>query len=52
MCGIAGFIDLKGAFEEAVLRRAIEPMMAALEHRGPDDGGLFVDREAGFGLGF
>ena len=26
--------------------------MAALEHRGPDDGGLFVDREAGFGLGF
>ncbi|MBE88964.1 MAG: asparagine synthase (glutamine-hydrolyzing) [Rhodospirillaceae bacterium] len=52
MCGIAGYIDLKGAFEEAVLRRAIEPMMAALVHRGPDDGGFFIDREVGFGLGF
>ena len=52
MCGIAGYIDLKGDFKEVVLRRAIEPMMATLTHRGPDDDGLFVDRETGFGLGF
>lgn len=43
MCGIAGFL---GAFDPSLL-----PMMgAALAHRGPDDGGLHFDGEAGIGF--
>jgi asparagine synthase (glutamine-hydrolysing) len=39
MCGIAGF-TAPGREAEAVLAR----MTRALAHRGPDDGGVFVDR--------
>lgn len=49
MCGIAGFLDSSqvGAESEAALSR----MTGALVRRGPDDLGLWVDREAGVGLG-
>lgn len=50
MCGIAGFLA-PGGFErteaEAILRR----MTDSLIHRGPDDSGLWVDRDAGAALG-
>ena len=46
MCGIAGILSLDPP-EPALLRR----MTDAIEHRGPDDEGVWVDRESGIGLG-
>ena len=41
ICGSAGFVD----------RDALGRMTGALVHRGPDDGGVYVDAAAGIGLG-
>lgn len=41
ICGTAGFVD----------REALGQMTDALVHRGPDDGGVYVDAAAGIGLG-
>lgn len=41
ICGSAGFVD----------REALGRMTEALVHRGPDDGGVYVDAAAGIGLG-
>lgn len=46
MCGIAGFIHP----QTADLEKACREMANALLHRGPDDGGLWVEREIGLGL--
>ncbi|MEA3000644.1 MAG: hypothetical protein QOK17_2477 [Sphingomonadales bacterium] len=46
MCGIAGLLSTRAVSEERV-RRLIEP----IRHRGPDDEGVWVDAEAGVGLG-
>src|SRR5215203_3617485 len=46
MCGIAGILSLEPP-EPALLRR----MTDAIEHRGPDDEGVWVDRDSGVGLG-
>lgn len=48
MCGLAGYIDLRGAqrIEQAVLAR----MTAKLVHRGPDSDGYFVDENVGLGF--
>jgi len=47
MCGIIGKIDFsKRAIQEKTLRK----MMQTIEHRGPDDNGVFLDD--GVGLGF
>ncbi len=45
MCGIAGIVSFAGAVE----RSRVTAMAGALEHRGPDDEGVFV--EGGVGLG-
>src|SRR5687767_13893417 len=45
MCGIAGIIDLRG--RDAPERAALERMLGALDHRGPDEFGLYRDRRAG-----
>jgi asparagine synthase (glutamine-hydrolysing) len=47
MCGIAGVLEYarRGAPSEA----AIADMLAAIVHRGPDDQGVHVDGELGFG---
>lgn len=47
MCGIAGVFDRtrRTAADEIDLRR----MLAALRHRGPDEFGVLLDREAGLG---
>lgn len=44
MCGIVGF---SGAFDEIQLKRGLD----AIQHRGPDDWGVFLDPACGIGLG-
>ncbi|WP_245182984.1 asparagine synthase (glutamine-hydrolyzing) [Haematospirillum jordaniae] len=47
MCGIAGFLTAAGPdAPEAILYRMAE----AIRHRGPDDSGVWWDRDAGIGL--
>lgn len=46
MCGICGKIDFTG---KAVDGGLIRSMAAALAHRGPDDEGVYLDRNAGLG---
>ncbi len=46
MCGITGILNLSGeAVDAAVLRR----MNDVLAYRGPDDSGVYVDRNVGLG---
>ncbi len=46
MCGIAGIVGL-AADAEAPSREALARMAGALEHRGPDEFGVYRDRRAG-----
>src|SRR5947209_14950271 len=48
MCGIIGKVTQRGA--EPVQRELLEQMCAALEHRGPDSRGLFLDGNVGLGI--
>ena len=48
MCGIAGALTLTPSRES---RAEIEAMTAAISHRGPDAGAVFVDEPAGVALG-
>ncbi len=50
MCGIVGFLGTSGG-EEAVLATLARKMSACLNHRGPDDSGVWVDERVGLGLG-
>src|ERR1700756_1275872 len=51
MCGIAGFIaDPERAISSDQLRSIADAMDFALEHRGPDDHGVWIDGEAGVAL--
>lgn len=47
MCGICGFLNYSGDTPEAT----IEEMCAALLHRGPDDGGRWLNAERSVALG-
>lgn len=48
MCGIAGVLVVdRGAMDTSAVA---ERMASALHHRGPDDSGLWVDRDAGVAL--
>jgi len=51
MCGFAGFVDTTGARDARELEALAERMAATLRHRGPDDRGVWADREAGVVLG-
>jgi len=44
MCGLVGFVGAGNAED-------LQRMVATLEHRGPDDRGVFVDKELGVFLG-
>ena len=44
MCGIIG---ISGSVNESKLQEGI----SLLSHRGPDDSGIFIDKESGIGLG-
>ena len=48
MCGICG-IALSSGSQRRVERRVVERMRNVLRHRGPDDCGLFLDGNVGFG---
>jgi asparagine synthase (glutamine-hydrolysing) len=50
MCGIVGFWDQDGLNETAA-RDTITAMTDAIRHRGPDDGGVWIDACAGIALG-
>ncbi|MDN5869958.1 MAG: asparagine synthase (glutamine-hydrolyzing) [Nitrococcus sp.] len=51
MCGIAGWYDSSGTCNADELENAILRATAQLVHRGPDDGGVYVDAPAGIALG-
>lgn len=46
MCGIAGVIDISGNLKPELLHK----MADVIKHRGPDDEGFFLDKEAGVGF--
>jgi asparagine synthase (glutamine-hydrolysing) len=48
MCGVAGY--LRTGAGSASTGQALRSMATALVHRGPDDGGCWMDPEAGIGL--
>ena len=50
MCGIAGFIDTRGALRAEGLAATGSAMAVSLRHRGPDDCGVWVDPAAGISL--
>jgi asparagine synthase (glutamine-hydrolysing) len=47
MCGIAGIFDPRG--EGRITEADIAPMVRALAHRGPDQKGIYLDRDIGLG---
>ena len=50
MCGIAGFVGPTGV-QDAHCAALARRMADAIRHRGPDDGGEWVDASTGIGLG-
>jgi asparagine synthase (glutamine-hydrolysing) len=51
MCGIAGFLNRSNRRPAGELQAEVMKMAAALEHRGPDDAGFWVDPRSGVALG-
>ncbi|MCP2043984.1 asparagine synthase (glutamine-hydrolyzing) [Pontibacter sp. HSC-36F09] len=47
MCGIAGIINFN---QETPKESALRDMMQHMKHRGPDDDGIFIEDEVGFGF--
>lgn len=52
MCGITGFWDTSGQIETEQMQPIVRRMSDTLLHRGPDDGGTWVDARVGIALGF
>lgn len=52
MCGIAGFLIPGGIGDEAAARQQVTAMADSLVHRGPDDGGIWLDPQGGAAFGF
>ena len=51
MCGLAGIFDRTQSSNGQHLAAVVGRMAASLHHRGPDDGGVWTDAEAGLALG-
>lgn len=51
MCGLAGLVADSPRSADR-LRSSVREMAGTMTHRGPDDEGEYVDRDAGLGLGF
>jgi len=51
MCGITGFWDIPQQLNSSQLQAIAQQMSKTLLHRGPDDGGVWVDAETGIALG-
>ena len=47
MCGISGIINFN---KEFVKESSIKEMMGKMKHRGPDDDGVFLEKNIGFGF--
>ena len=52
MCGLTGFWDRRSASGGEELDAAVRRMGETLRHRGPDDGGSWVEAASGVALGF
>src|SRR5262245_61573084 len=50
MCGIAGFVTGRSQSTALPLDNIARNMNGSLQHRGPDDEGVWIDAEAGVGL--
>jgi len=50
MCGIAGFLDTTLRNSSEHLRATARRMGDTLQHRGPDDAGIWADSAAGIAL--
>src|SRR6187551_71461 len=46
MCGIAGLLSFDPAYSRQQIRLAAELMNSSLQHRGPDDDGVWTDDDA------
>ncbi len=51
MCGITGFWDFGKDKTRDFLQHNIQDMLSAIVHRGPDDGGTWVDESLGLAFG-
>ena len=51
MCGFAGLINVSSSKREIFLLNEVAKMSQALQHRGPDDNGNWVDSSVGIALG-
>lgn len=51
MCGISGFWQPHSSISEAGLCQIVAHMANALQHRGPDDSGIWIDATEGLALG-
>ncbi len=51
MCGLAGFIELGRRGQQTEMEALASRMANALQHRGPDDKGVWADDDAGIALG-
>lgn len=51
MCGFTGFLDRSESTPAEALTDIVHLMTERLHHRGPDDGGVWVDPRAGLALG-
>jgi asparagine synthase (glutamine-hydrolysing) len=52
MCGITGFLDVSQNKDNSSFQPVIARMMDTIHHRGPDDGGEWLDPPNGIALGF
>ncbi|MGI8475536.1 MAG: asparagine synthase (glutamine-hydrolyzing) [Thermomicrobiales bacterium] len=52
MCGLTGFLDASRSSTRAEMERDVGAMAASIVHRGPDDGGTWIDEAAGMAFGF
>jgi asparagine synthase (glutamine-hydrolysing) len=50
MCGVAGFLSRASAGSAAQFDNIAGSMNGSLQHRGPDDNGVWIDTEAGIAL--
>src|SRR5579862_2587760 len=51
MCGVTGFLDFGRTMSGDMQLRVCAHMADAIEHRGPDDRGVWNDAAAGIALG-
>lgn len=52
MCGIAGFLDVARRWRGDDLAETAAAMASRMEHRGPDDAGVWTAPDSGVALGF